>query len=209
MAETTTFTNRGGVELAARIDLPPDDAPRAFVLLAHCFTCSKDLTAHRRIARSLTGVGLGVMSFDFTGLGASGGDFADTTFSSQASDLVDAAEHPFVVQPVATGVGVHLTVRHQADPRSGHPERETESVLGEIEADRAGPEGLANVEGHRRVLTYPKMREPIAAVVQSVAVRARPIDSAIRTIDTTTPVAKAPSMPAAVKPSPATTGPSV
>ena len=93
MAETTTFTNRGGVELAARIDLPPDDAPRAFVLLAHCFTCSKDLTAHRRIARSLTGVGLGVMSFDFTGLGASGGDFADTTFSSQASDLVDAAEH--------------------------------------------------------------------------------------------------------------------
>jgi uncharacterized OsmC-like protein/pimeloyl-ACP methyl ester carboxylesterase len=93
VAETITFTNRAGVELASRIDLPPDGTPRAFVLLAHCFTCSKDLTAHRRIARALTGVGLGVMSFDFTGLGSSGGEFADTTFSSQASDLVDAAEY--------------------------------------------------------------------------------------------------------------------
>jgi uncharacterized OsmC-like protein/fermentation-respiration switch protein FrsA (DUF1100 family) len=91
MSENITFTNRAGIELAARMDLPPDARPRAFVLLAHCFTCSKDLTAHRRIARVLTGAGLGVLSFDFTGLGASGGDFAETSFSSQASDLIDAA----------------------------------------------------------------------------------------------------------------------
>jgi len=91
MAENITFTNRSGVELASRIDMPPDGRARAFVLLAHCFTCSKDLTAHRRIARALTSAGLGVMSFDFTGLGASGGDFAETSFSSQASDLIDAA----------------------------------------------------------------------------------------------------------------------
>jgi len=91
MSTTVTFSNRAGVELAAKIDLPPDGVPRAFVLLAHCFTCSKDLNAHRRIARALSDAGLGVMSFDFTGLGASGGDFADTTFSSQASDLIDAA----------------------------------------------------------------------------------------------------------------------
>ena len=93
MSTRITFSNRAGVELAGKIDLPPDDVPRAFVLLAHCFTCSKDLTAHRRIARSLSDAGLGVLSFDFTGLGASGGDFADTTFSSQASDLIDAADY--------------------------------------------------------------------------------------------------------------------
>lgn len=93
MAKSITFTNRSGVDLASRIELPSDGVPRAFVLLAHCFTCSKDLTAHRRIARTLTSAGLGVMSFDFTGLGASGGDFAETSFSSQASDLIDAAEY--------------------------------------------------------------------------------------------------------------------
>ena len=91
MSKTITFRNRADVELSARIDLPPADRPRAFVLLAHCFTCSKDLTAHRRIARALTREGLGVMSFDFTGLGHSSGRFEDTTFSSQVSDLVDAA----------------------------------------------------------------------------------------------------------------------
>ena len=89
----TSFKNRDGANISARIELPPDGLPRAFVLLAHCFTCSKDLTAHRRIARVLTGSGLGVMSFDFTGLGASGGDFSETSFSSQASDLIDAADY--------------------------------------------------------------------------------------------------------------------
>lgn len=91
MSQGVVFSNRNGIELSARIEMPPDGNAVAFVLLAHCFTCSKDLTAQRRIARALWSAGLGVMSFDFTGLGASGGDFADTTFSSQTSDLVDAA----------------------------------------------------------------------------------------------------------------------
>ena len=92
MSHTVSFSNRSGIQLSGRIDLPPDRSPRAFVLLAHCFTCSKDLTAHRHIARILSGAGLGVLSFDFTGLGASEGEFEQTTFSSQASDLIDAAE---------------------------------------------------------------------------------------------------------------------
>jgi len=85
-----SFTNRAGNTLAARIELPADDVPVGYVLLAHCFTCSKDLSSQRRLSRILSGFGLGVMSFDFTGLGASEGDFAATSFSSQASDLVDA-----------------------------------------------------------------------------------------------------------------------
>lgn len=55
MVHNTSFANRHGANISARIELPPDGLPRAFVLLAHCFTCSKDLTAHRRIARVLTG----------------------------------------------------------------------------------------------------------------------------------------------------------
>jgi putative redox protein len=93
MSQTLEFTNRSGIELSARLELPPNGVARAYALLAHCFTCSKDLTALRRIARALTGEGVGVMSFDFTGLGSSSGDFSETGFSSQTSDLIDAAAY--------------------------------------------------------------------------------------------------------------------
>lgn len=88
-----SFTNRSGVELAARIELPADMKAVGFVLLAHCFTCSKDLSSHRRVGRMLTDAGLGVMSFDFTGLGRSGGDFSQTDFASQATDIIDAVAY--------------------------------------------------------------------------------------------------------------------
>ena len=86
-----SFTNRHGQDLAARLDLPPDGEPKAYALFAHCFTCSKDLKAARNIAQALTQAGLGVLRFDFTGLGQSEGDFADTHFSSNVEDLLDAA----------------------------------------------------------------------------------------------------------------------
>src|SRR5690625_7478896 len=85
------FMSRRGEMLAGLLDLP-DDRPRGLVLYAHCFTCSKDSRATSHIARALVDEGYGVLRFDFTGLGYSGGDFADTGFSSIVDDLVTAAD---------------------------------------------------------------------------------------------------------------------
>ena len=89
--EKIHFENRKGEKLAARLEFPPDSKPYAFALFAHCFTCNKNLTAVRNISRALSGNGIAVLRFDFTGLGESEGDFADTNFSSNVEDLVDAA----------------------------------------------------------------------------------------------------------------------
>jgi uncharacterized OsmC-like protein/alpha-beta hydrolase superfamily lysophospholipase len=89
-AERFDFTNAHGQRLAALLDNPVGE-PRAYALFAHCFTCSKDGHAARRIAEGLTGLGIGVLRFDFTGLGGSEGEFANTTFSSNVADLVAAA----------------------------------------------------------------------------------------------------------------------
>ena len=78
--------------LAARFDRPPGPV-RATALFAHCFTCSKDLAAVSRIARALAERGIAVLRFDFTGLGHSEGEFANTDFSSNVEDLVRAADH--------------------------------------------------------------------------------------------------------------------
>ena len=86
------FTGSSGQELAARLDLPAGPV-RAFALFAHCFTCSKDALAARRIAGGLAAAGIGVLRFDFTGLGSSEGDFANTDFSSNVEDLVRAADY--------------------------------------------------------------------------------------------------------------------
>jgi putative redox protein len=82
----------GGHHLSALLDLPVDGAPVAYALFAHCFTCSKDLKAVYHISRTLTRERIGVLRFDFTGLGESGGDFADTSLSSNVQDLIAAAE---------------------------------------------------------------------------------------------------------------------
>jgi putative redox protein len=88
--ERITFPGSHGDLLAARLDLPAGP-PRAFALFAHCFTCSKDIKAASRIAASLTDLGYGLLRFDFTGLGASEGEFANTNFSSNVDDLIAAA----------------------------------------------------------------------------------------------------------------------
>jgi putative redox protein len=86
------FTGHGGDTLAARFDMP-DGKAKAVALFAHCFTCSKDIPAARRIAARLAGLGIAVLRFDFTGLGHSQGEFANTHFSSNIADLVAAAQH--------------------------------------------------------------------------------------------------------------------
>ncbi len=87
----TEFTGSHGATLAARLDTP-DTEPRAWAVFAHCFTCSKDSKAASHIARALATSGFGVLRFDFTGLGGSGGDFSNTHFSSNVDDLVAAAD---------------------------------------------------------------------------------------------------------------------
>ena len=80
-----------GHKLSARLDLP-DEAYTATALFAHCFTCGKDILAASRIARRLVTLGYAVLRFDFTGLGSSEGEFADTYFSSNIQDLLAAAD---------------------------------------------------------------------------------------------------------------------
>ena len=91
-SQLISFENTAGEKLAARLDMPPDGVPVAFALFAHCFTCSKDLRAVSTLSKALTREGIAVLRFDFTGLGASDGDFSESNFSSNISDIVAAAE---------------------------------------------------------------------------------------------------------------------
>jgi putative redox protein len=85
------FPNRDGESLSGILDLP-SGTPRAYSLFAHCFTCSKNLKAASNISRSMVAAGIAVLRFDFTGLGQSEGDFADTSFSSNVDDLLAATD---------------------------------------------------------------------------------------------------------------------
>ena len=87
-----TFTGHAGTPLAARLDMPGGQL-RATAIFAHCFTCSKDIPAARRIAQRLASMGIAVLRFDFTGLGHSKGEFENTNFSSNVDDLVIAANY--------------------------------------------------------------------------------------------------------------------
>jgi len=86
-----SFPNSRGDRLAARLELPDDEQPVAYAVFAHCFTCSKNLKAAVNITRAMSSRRIAVLRFDFTGLGESEGDFSETTFSSEVSDLVAAA----------------------------------------------------------------------------------------------------------------------
>jgi putative redox protein len=88
-----SFENETGHKLAALLDLPEGDQVIGYALFAHCFTCSKDYKGVVRVSKALAAEGIAVLRFDFTGLGESEGDFADTTFSSNVADLVAAAEY--------------------------------------------------------------------------------------------------------------------
>jgi len=105
-SEKISFPGTAGVMLAARLDRP-EGPIRAAAILAHCFTCSKDIAAARRIAGRLAALGIAVLRFDFTGLGHSGGEFANTNFSSNVADLLAAADWM-----VAQGMPAQLLIGH-------------------------------------------------------------------------------------------------
>jgi len=90
--ERFQFEGEGGIHLAATLDTPEAQI-RAYALFAHCFTCGKDVLAAKRIAVAVAAKGIAVLRFDFTGLGSSEGDFANSTFASNVADLVRAANH--------------------------------------------------------------------------------------------------------------------
>ncbi len=149
--ERISFGGHAGDSLAARLDLP--EGPHlGTALFAHCFTCSKDIPAARRIAGRLAGMGIAVLRFDFTGLGHSGGEFENTSFSSNVSDLVAAARYlesrnmapgllighslggAAVLRSAARidSVKAVTTIGAPADP--GHVTHNFAPALGEIEA---------------------------------------------------------------------------
>jgi putative redox protein len=87
------FPSADGHQLSGSLETPPGNLPIArYALFAHCFTCGKDSTTASRISRALAGRGIAVLRFDFTGLGGSEGDFANSNFSSNVADLLAAAK---------------------------------------------------------------------------------------------------------------------
>jgi putative redox protein len=87
------FTNKSGYKLSAKLDFPITQQPLAYAVFAHVFTGNKNFQAARNISRALTLNGIAVLRFDFTGLGESEGDFADTNFSSNVDDLLAACDY--------------------------------------------------------------------------------------------------------------------
>jgi putative redox protein len=180
-----SITNRQGHRLAARLDLPAGKPPTAVVLYAHCFTCSKNVKAAANLSRGLVGRGLAVCRFDFTGLGESTGAFADTTFSSNVTDLLDVAAflegeytapqlligHSFggaaVIQAAGElpGVRAVVTIGTPADPR--HVLKHLAGARREIEARGAAP---ITIEG--RIFHFKAaFIDNLAAVDQAAAIR--------------------------------------
>ena len=90
-SEQFTFQNRSGETLSGSLELP-EQAAKATALFAHCFSCNKNVLAATRISRALRDQGIAVLRFDFTGLGQSEGDFANTNFSTNLDDLRSAVD---------------------------------------------------------------------------------------------------------------------
>ncbi len=117
------FENADGQSLAGLLETPPDGIPVArYALFAHCFTCGKDIAAASRISRGLASRGIAVLRFDFTGLGNSDGDFANTNFSSNVQDLLAAAnalardyQAPELLIGHSLGGSAVLAAAHQLD----------------------------------------------------------------------------------------------
>lgn len=203
MSETTTRTEFEGSQgkLAAALELP-SGAPKAFALFAHCFSCSKDIKAAREIARALRAEGFAVLRFDFTGLGASEGDFANTNFSSNIEDLVKAAdflrrefEAPKIMIGHSLGGAAAIVAAREVPEVEGvvviGAPAEASHVLAHIEEARAEIEekGQAHVELSGRPFTIrrqfiedleqARVTEAAAALKKPLLILHSPIDQVV------------------------------
>ncbi len=156
-----SFPNSRGEKLSARLDLPEDEKPVAYALFAHCFTCTKNIKSAVNIASALNREKIAVLRFDFTGLGQSEGDFAETNFSSNVADLVAAAaymdkelEGPQIIIGHSLGGTAVLTAAKDIDSLKavvtiaapydpGHVVHHFESKREQIEKDGAAEVNLA------------------------------------------------------------------
>ncbi len=199
-SEKIEFVGSQG-NLAARLDFPAEE-PLAFALFAHCFTCGKDLVGAPKLARALARMGIAVLRFDFTGLGHSEGEFANTNFSSNIEDLVAAAnylrrEHraPSLLVGHSLGGAAVLAAAGRI------PEARAVATLGapgdpshvkRLFADRAqeieqAGEALVELAGRRfRIrgqfledLSAHKLRDAIASLRKALLVMHAPMDSVV------------------------------
>lgn len=202
MPEKLRFENADGDALAARLDLPDGDSPSAYALFAHCFTCSKDLRAVGAISRALNRHGIGVLRFDFTGLGESEGDFADTNFSSNVGDLFVAAnylaehyEAPRILVGHSLGGAAVLQAAHKLDSVQAvstigapyDPEHVTRHLEGAI--DDIKETGEARVQLAGRTFTIRKqflddlaatrMEETIRTLDRALLIFHSPVDQTV------------------------------
>ncbi len=196
------FENARGQRLSAVMDLPVDGKPRACALFAHCFTCSKNLKAISNINRALTQRGIAVLRFDFTGLGQSEGDFADTNFSSNVEDLVSAAEFMareydaprILIGHSLGGAAVLVTAQHipsvvavasiaaPSDPAHvAHlfaEHRETLETEGEVELQLAGRPFRIRKQFLDDIAEAP-LHEAIASLDRALLVLHSPVDETV------------------------------
>ncbi|MEJ8569105.1 bifunctional alpha/beta hydrolase/OsmC family protein [Elongatibacter sediminis] len=181
MQEVVRFENRGGQQLTGSLHRPDAGRPRAWALFAHCFTCTRNVKAAVNIAEALSREGIATLRFDFTGLGQSEGEFADTHFSSNVDDLEDAAaflreahEAPQILVGHSLGGTACLQVASRIDEvravaTLGSP-AEAEHILHLLDDDleRIEEEGAARVKLAGRSFT---IRRDFLEDVRSQSVR--------------------------------------
>lgn len=191
LSEKISFVGAdGSSRLAARLDRPAGH-PRAYALFAHCFTCSSNVLAASRIAQGLVAHGIAVVRFDFTGLGASEGEFANTTFSSNVGDLAAAADWlrrerqapALLIGHSLGGAAVLAAAKHIPEARAictiaapaepSHVTRLLAPALPEIEAKgeaevllagrsfRIRKEFLDDIAGHKLATDVRALRRPL------------------------------------------------
>jgi len=176
--ENIKFKGSDGQTLSATLDLPEKSSPLAYGVFAHCFTCTRNLPAVKNITQAMNRQGIAILSFDFTGLGESEGDFADTNFSTNVADLVAAAaylkerfEAPEILVGHSLGGAAVLAAAHSIDSikavatigAPADPDHVTKHFEGDRELINTAGAAKVNIGG-RPFLVKKQFLEDIEAV---------------------------------------------